>query len=289
MQDNQLNHLKTFPFYLLPKHLLSALMYRFMRIKNPTFKNKQIELFVKAFKVNMYESLLEIDDFHDFNQFFTRSLNPACRDLTQRENQLVSPVDGELSEFGSIDNEYLIQAKGHKYTLTELLGGDPSLTKIFKSGTFCTIYLSPRDYHRIHMPIAGTLEQMIHVPGDLFSVNQASVSCIPRLFARNERVINIFSTEVGKMALIQVGAIFVSSTETVWHGEVTPPSKRFIQKWDYSDQEISLSQCEEMGRFNMGSTVILLFENDKVKFSNQLSVGNRIELGNHLADKKTQD
>ncbi|MBF0265398.1 MAG: phosphatidylserine decarboxylase [Gammaproteobacteria bacterium] len=284
MQENTLNHIKTLPFYLLPKHILSALMYRFMRIKNPTFKDKQIELFIKAFDVNMYEAILDREDFMDFNQFFTRALNPACRDLSVRENQLTSPVDGELSEFGTINDEKLIQAKGQKYTLTELLAGDPELTRTFKSGSFCTIYLSPRDYHRIHMPIAGNLEQMIHVPGDLFSVNQASVQTIPRLFARNERVINIFSTEVGKMALIEVGAIFVSSIENVWHGEVTPPSKRFIQKWTYDKGNVSLSQCEEMGRFNMGSTVILLFEQDKINFSNQLQVGNRIELGNLLAD-----
>jgi len=241
-----IDYLKSYPLYLLPKHILSALLHRFMRIKHPGIKNNQIELFLKAFPVNMDEA--------------------------------------EKQHASNYEDEQLFQAKGQNYTLTELLGGDASLTELFRNGTFLTIYLSPKDYHRIHMPINGTLKQMVHVPGDLFSVNTSSVKTIPRLFARNERVINIFDTASGYMALIQVGAIFVSSIETVWHGVVTPPRKRFIQHWSYNNNEgdISLKQCEEMGRFNMGSTVILLFAKDKIELSQELKNGNNIQLGNVL-------
>jgi phosphatidylserine decarboxylase len=284
-----IDYLKSYPLYLLPKHLLSAILHRFMRIKSPAIKNTQIELFTKAFPVDMTEAeKTEASDYNDFNQFFTRSLKSEVRDLTQQEDAILSPVDGQLSEAGVINNERLIQAKGQDYTLTELLGGSASLSELFIDGTFLTIYLSPKDYHRIHMPIKGTLKQMWHVPGELFSVNNASVKTIPRLFARNERVINIFDTPAGSMALIQVGAIFVSSIETTWHGVVSPPRKKFIQHWDYTSQDISLEQCDEMGRFNMGSTVILLFAQDKIQLSEQLnsrplSKGANVQLGNKLA------
>ena len=255
-----------------------------MRIKHPGIKNNQIELFLKFFPVNMHETEKQhASNYEDFNQFFTRSLKPEVRQLQAQHDKILSPVDGQISETGKIENEQLFQAKGQTYTLTELLAGDASLTELFKNGTFLTIYLSPKDYHRIHMPIKGTLKQMLHVPGDLFSVNTSSVKTIPRLFARNERVINIFDTAAGCMALIQVGAIFVSSIETIWHGVVTPPRKKFIQHWSYAkDDAICLNQCDEMGRFNMGSTVILLFAKDKVELSQQLINGNNIQLGNSL-------
>jgi len=280
-----IDYLKSYPLYLLPKHILSALLHRFMRIKHPGIKNNQIELFLKAFPVNMDEAEKQhASNYEDFNHFFTRTLKPDVRQLEAQDDRVLSPVDGQISEGGGIEDEQLFQAKGQNYTLTELLGGDASLTELFRNGTFLTIYLSPKDYHRIHMPINGTLKQMVHVPGDLFSVNTSSVKTIPRLFARNERVINIFDTASGYMALIQVGAIFVSSIETVWHGVVTPPRKRFIQHWSYNNNEgdISLKQCEEMGRFNMGSTVILLFAKDKIELSQELKNGNNIQLGNVL-------
>lgn len=282
-----IDYLKSYPLYLLPKHLLSALLHRFMRIKNTGIKNKQIELFLKAFPVNMDEAEKQhASNYEDFNHFFTRSLKAGVRQIQPQDDKVLSPVDGQLSEAGKIENEQLIQAKGQDYTLTELLGGDASLTELFKNGAFLTIYLSPKDYHRIHMPVNGLLKQMLHVPGELFSVNSSSVKTVPRLFARNERVINIFDTPAGSMALIQVGAIFVSSIKTVWHGVVTPPRKKFIQHWDYcsndDDKETRLNQCEEMGRFNMGSTVILLFAKNRVKLNQDLTSGNNVLLGNVL-------
>lgn len=282
------DYFKSYPLFLLPKHWLSALMHRFMRIKNPHIKNLQIEQFIKAFAVNMSDSeRYRADEFSDFNDFFTRSLNSQSRDLTPQHHKIISPVDGQISEGGQIENEQLFQAKGQNYSLTELLGGNAELSQQFSNGSFLTIYLSPKDYHRIHMPMDGTLQQMIHVPGELFSVNNSSVKTIPRLFARNERVINIFDTPAGSMALIQVGAIFVSSIETKWHGVVSPPSKKFIQHWKYHNstaENIKFQQGDEMGRFNMGSTVILLFTKDKIKLSPELSSGNNIQLGNLLGD-----
>lgn len=284
-QANIVDYLKSYPLYLLPKHFLSSLIYRFMRIKNPSIKNTQIKQFIKAFSVNMSDSeRYRAEEFTDFNDFFTRSLNSNVRDLTAQADKILSPVDGQISEGGQIEDEQLFQAKGQHYSLTELLGGNASLTKLYQNGSFLTIYLSPKDYHRIHMPIDGVLQQMIHVPGDLFSVNNASVKTVPRLFARNERVINIFDTPAGSMALIQVGAIFVSSIETVWHGQVSPPSKKFIQNWQYRKGKVKLNQCAEMGRFNMGSTVILLFSKDRIKLSQELRSGKDIQLGNTLGD-----
>ncbi|MFK5984001.1 MAG: archaetidylserine decarboxylase [Pseudomonadota bacterium] len=279
------DYLKSYPFYLLPKHFLSALIHRFMRIKNELVKNNQIKLFIKAFPVNMQEAVrTQAEDYVDFNDFFTRSLKADVRDLTQYNDKIISPVDGQISESGKIEDEQLIQAKGQHFSLTELLAGNAELANQFKEGTFLTIYLSPKDYHRIHMPLKGKLQQMVHVPGELFSVNNSSVKIVPRLFARNERVINIFETAAGSMALIQVGAIFVSSIETVWHGEISPPRKKFIQNWNYPNSTIELSQAEEMGRFNMGSTVVLLFAKNRIKLSEQLTKGDNIQLGNIIGD-----
>ncbi len=286
MQNTRLiDYLKSYPLYLLPKHFLSALLHWFMRIEILSVKNAQINLFIKAFPVNMQEAEnASAEYYNNFNHFFTRSLKENTRNLSPQKTKLLSPVDGQISEHGSIEDEQLIQAKGQSYSLTELLGGNAELSNQFKNGTFITIYLSPKDYHRIHMPAEGKLKQMVHVPGELFSVNNASVKTVPRLFARNERVINIFETPAGTMALIQVGAIFVSSIETIWHGIVTPPRKKFIQNWQYNNQNVSLNQCDEMGRFNMGSTVILLFAENKVKLLEQLNNGDDIQLGNELGD-----
>lgn len=281
-QASFIDYLKTWPLFLLPQHLLSALMHRFMRIQHPGFKNLQINQFIKLFKVNMNEAVLENSaDFQDFNHFFTRQLKADVRPDKTRKNELCCPVDGAVSELGDIEEERLIQAKGHYFGLHELLGGDQSLTDTFRNGKFATIYLSPRDYHRIHMPIDASLQQMLHVPGQLFGVNKASVKTVPRLFARNERVISIFSTAAGPMALIQVGAIFVASIETTWQGVITPPRSKQIQRWQYQDGTM-LNKAQEMGRFNMGSTVVLLFAKDMIEWSEALRPELPVQLGQLL-------
>jgi len=280
-----LDYLKTWPLFLLPQHFLSAIIHRFMRIKQPAFKNFQIQQFIKLFNVNMDEAEVQSStDFSDFNHFFTRKLKTGVRQDNTRDNELCCPVDGAISELGTIEQEQLIQAKGHYFSLHELLGGNKELTDIFRNGHFATIYLSPRDYHRIHMPIDGQLQQMTHIPGDLFGVNKASVKTIPRLFARNERVISLFDTPAGPMALIQVGAIFVSSIETKWQGVVTPPRRQQIQQWQYVEQDIKLSKAEEMGRFNMGSTVVLLFTRNRVQWNTQLAPDTPVQMGQLLAE-----
>lgn len=281
-----LDYLKTWPLFLLPQHFLSSLMHRFMRIKHKGFKNLQISQFIKLFQVNMAEAVQQdINDFEDFNHFFTRALKPEARSDNTLDNELCCPVDGAVSELGDIEDDRLIQAKGHYFRLDELLAGNQALTDTFRNGKFATIYLSPKDYHRIHMPVAGSLNEMIHVPGQLFGVNNASVKAIPRLFARNERVINIFSTTAGTMALIQVGAIFVSSIETTWHGVVTPPRSQQVQRWQYQNQE-PLAKAQEMGRFNMGSTVILLFSQNAVEWDSALKANDPVQLGQLLGEIK---
>lgn len=283
-----IDYLKTWPLFLLPQHFLSSLIHRFMRIKHTGFKNFQINQFIKLFNVNMSEAEHEKStDFLDFNHFFTRQLKSDVRVDKSALDELCCPVDGAISELGDIEDEQLIQAKGHYFGLLELLGGNQSLTASFRNGKFATIYLSPRDYHRIHMPIDGTLQEMLHVPGQLFGVNKASVKTIPRLFARNERVISIFATPAGPMALIQVGAIFVSSIETVWQGVVTPPRRKQVQRWNYQEQPI-MTKAQEMGRFNMGSTVVLLFAKDAIEWNAELQPDLPVQMGQLLANITAQ-
>ncbi|MCU7837685.1 MAG: archaetidylserine decarboxylase [gamma proteobacterium symbiont of Taylorina sp.] len=277
-----LDYLKTWPLFLLPQHFLSSLIHWFMRIKQPWFKNQQISQFIKLFNVNMNEAQQQsINGFTDFNHFFTRKLKNEVRIDQTNDKEICCPVDGAISEIGLIDKEQLIQAKGHYFNLSNLLADNESLTETFIDGSFATIYLSPRDYHRIHMPINGILKEMHHVPGNLFGVNRASVKTIPNLFARNERVISIFDTPAGKMALIQVGAIFVSSIETIWQGVITPPRQKSVQNWKYQD-DIKLAKAQEMGRFNMGSTVVLLFSKDMIEWSHELTPNTPVQMGQLL-------
>lgn len=266
--------------YLLPHHALSRLMGRITHCANPVFKNGFIALFIRLFKVNMAEAAEEAPSAYAcFNDFFTRALKPGARPLAEDKNALVCPADGVLSQFGAIDGDRLIQAKGRDYRLLDLLGGDAALAALFQNGQFATVYLSPRDYHRLHMPISGTLREMLHVPGRLFSVNRATTGVIPNLFARNERVIAIFDTEAGPMALILVGAIFVASIDTVWHGAVTPPSTSIVQRWHYDKSPLMLARGAEMGRFNMGSTIIALFGKDRMTWVNGLEEGASVRMG----------
>ena len=228
--------------------------------------------------------------YDTFNAFFTRALKPDVRPQTAPIGTVISPIDGSVSQYGRISNGRLVQAKGKEFTLLSLLGGDQALASKFANGEFITLYLSPRDYHRIHMPISGELQTMIYVPGKLFSVSPETTREIDNLFARNERVINIFNTEIGSMALIMVGAIFVGSMETVWAGEITPASVRRQTINDYvgSKKVIQLGQGDEAGRFNMGSTVILLFEQGKLNWDSSISVDAGIHLGQVIAKIATR-
>jgi len=256
--------------HLIPHHLLSRLMWKATRSRNKLWKTWLTGFIINRFNINVAEAEnSDLTGYANFNEFFTRKLRADVRPLAKTDGAIVSPADGVVSQAGKISQGRIIQAKGKDYGLTELLGGDSSLANQFQGGQFSTIYLSPRDYHRLHMPLKGKLTRMIHVPGRLFSVNATTVAAVPGLFARNERVVALFETEAGPMALILVGAIFVSSIETVWHGEVTPPSSTHIRHWDYQDEEhpIELEKGEEMGRFNMGSTIIILFAPNKTHWN----------------------
>ncbi|MEW7988728.1 MAG: archaetidylserine decarboxylase [Candidatus Thiodiazotropha sp.] len=274
--------------YLLPHHLLSSLMHSIARIELKPVKDLLINQAVKWYGVDMQEALqTDPGQYRSFNDFFTRALRPDARPFAEPDNQVASPADGTLSQAGDIESGFLIQAKGHDYSLLELLGGDTELERLFVDGSFATIYLSPRDYHRVHMPVNGRLKRMLHVPGRLFSVNATTCEKVPRLFARNERVISVFETDLGPMAVILVGAIFVSSIETVWAGTITP-ARQQVNSWNYQPQSepnpIELIKGEEMGRFNMGSTVILLFARDAVEWAEGFSAGATVRMGRAIGE-----
>ncbi len=271
--------------YLLPHHLLSRIMYLITRSEWKPFKELIIRNAINIYDVDLSQAAdPEPGNYRSFNDFFTRALLPEARPIASAKSALISPVDGTLSQTGDIKGGRIFQAKGHDFSLHELVGGDPKATSMFADGSFATIYLSPRDYHRIHMPITGTLKKMTHVPGRLFSVSPSTTLNIPRLFSRNERIVNLFDTEAGPMALIMVGAIFVSSMDTVWAGTVTPKSRR-TTSWEYgrkSTAAIKLQRGEEMGRFNMGSTVILLFGKDAVELATELQPETKLQMGQQI-------
>lgn len=271
--------------YFLPHHLISRAVYCFVESTCPRFKNALIRRVIKQYDVDMSEADRETpEEYLHFNDFFTRSLKPGLRPLPEDESLIVSPADGEVSQLGDIENGRIFQAKGHDYSLIELLGGDSDLGQEFMGGKFATIYLSPRDYHRVHSPFGGTLRKMIHVPGRLFSVNQGTVENIPNLFARNERVVAIFDTEHGPMAVIMVGAMIVASIETVWAGLVTPIRKK-VRTFEYGEdsaEQVSLKRGDEMGRFKMGSTAIVLFGKDQVDWLESFEAGSKIRMGEAL-------
>ncbi len=244
--------------HLLPHHLLSSLVHWFMRIRLKLVKNLQIALIGEMVGVDWSESKLKsVSDFETFNAFFTRELEDDARPIDPDPSSFVSPCDGKISQCGRLTSDRILQAKGQRYSVRDLLARDP-MARDFHNGFFHTIYLSPRDYHRVHMPVSGHLQRVIHVPGRLFSVASYTVRRVPGIFARNERVISLFDTSHGPMAVILVGAMLVSSMETTWSGVVTPPRGRRVVTGDWSRQDIRLKKGQEMGRFNMGSTVILL-------------------------------
>jgi len=275
--------LTTLPQYILPHHLLSRLMRQLTHSRNKIWKNLFIKQIARHYGVNMDEAIdSDINAYPSFNHFFTRELKAGVRSIANNQGDIASPADGTVSQAGDIREGNIIQAKGKSYTAIDLLGGDEEHAAQFKNGKFATIYLSPKDYHRLHMPLDGKLKEMIHVPGDLFSVNAATVNSVPRLFARNERVVAIFDTEIGPMALVLVGAIFVASIETVWHGEVTPPTEKEIRTWEYAAKAPKYKRGEEMGRFNMGSTIIVLYGNDVMNWEDAFVAGKKVQLGEKI-------
>lgn len=279
--------LKTLPQYSLPQHSLSRVMRSLSRCENPAWKNLFIRQIIKHYGVDMNEALeADVKAYKNFNEFFTRALKPGIRPVCQDHGSIASPADGAVSQAGRITGGKLLQAKGKNFTALDLLGGDSARATAFEDGSFATIYLSPKDYHRLHMPLTGTLKEMVHIPGKLFSVNTSTTNAVPGLFARNERVVALFDTEAGPMALVLVGAIFVCSIETVWHGEVTPPTRPSIQTWQYLENPLTLVKGQEMGRFNMGSTIIVLFGQDKITWSSDLQAGKSVRLGQQIGTVK---
>ncbi len=267
--------------YPLPHHWISRAAHWLADCENPAVKNRIIRWFAKRYQIDMQDALEEdLSAYPSFNAFFTRALKPGARPLPDDAKAICCPADGAISQLGQIENGRIFQAKGHRYSLTQLLGGDPELADRFMDGTFATIYLSPRDYHRVHMPATGVLEQMLYVPGRLFSVNQSTAENIPGLFARNERVVTLFNTEQGPMAVILVGAMIVASIETVWAGQVTPlPLQVTRQRYQNA---LSLQQGEEMGRFKLGSTAIILFPKDSACWNPELTSGTAVRMGESL-------
>ena len=268
--------------YLLPHHFLSSLVHWLMRIRFRPVKNLQIAVVGGIAGVDWSEARRqEYADYETFNDFFTRELQDGARVIDPDPLAFVSPSDGRISQCGRITNDRILQAKGHHYSIRTLLANDP-LSAEFVNGYFHTVYLSPRDYHRVHMPVDGTLQRMIHVPGRLFSVSPGTVRQVPELFARNERVVSLFETPHGPMALVLVGAMLVSSMDTVWAGTVTPPRGRRVQVGDWSRRDIRLARGEEMGRFNMGSTVIVLLPPGAVSSIEEFEPGDPVQMGVRL-------
>ena len=278
------DRLAVLPQYLLPKQALTALAGRFASARAGRLTTAAIRRFVARYRVDMGEAAdPDIGSYATFNDFFTRALRPGARPLA--DAAVVCPVDGAVSQLGPIERDQIFQAKGHRYSTTALLGGDTALAAQFENGSFATIYLSPRDYHRIHMPCDGRLKRMVHVPGDLFSVNPLTARGVPGLFARNERVVCMFDTPLGSMALVLVGATIVGSMATVWHGQVNPPRTGNLRSWDYSGQDITLRQGEEMGRFLLGSTVVLLFPQGAVQFQADWDAARAVRLGEAMGQR----
>jgi len=268
--------------YLLPHRLLSRGVHAFMRIRLAPVKNLQIAVVGGLAGVDWSESLKQdASDFRTFNDFFTRELASGMRPLDPDPNALLCPSDGRISQCGRVTTDRILQAKGHHFSLRALLGQDPVSTEL-ANGFFHTIYLSPRDYHRVHMPVSGKLLRTVHVPGRLFSVSPATVRNVPNLFARNERLVSVFETPHGPMALVLVGAMLVSSIETVWAGMVTPPYGRKVVHGDWSRRDIVLQRGEEMGRFNMGSTVIVLLPPGAVSSLEDLGPDDVVRMGQKL-------
>jgi phosphatidylserine decarboxylase len=266
--------------YLLPQHRLSRLILAATRVRTAWFKNWTIRSFLKLYRVDMTEAA-ESDPYRyaSFNEFFTRALKVGARAIASDEAAIASPVDGCVSEAGTIDRDRLLQAKGRDYRLTELLAAQPWASR-FEGGSFATIYLAPFNYHRVHMPLRGELKETVYVPGRLFSVNAATAQHVPGLFARNERILTLFDSAAGQFALVLVGALNVGSMATVWAGDITPAARRVVTR--VPGPPTTLEKGAELGRFNMGSTVILLFEPNRVRWHPRVHAGSAVRLGQSL-------
>ena len=275
--------------YLLPHHLLSRLIGCAAECRADWFKNRLIAWFIKRYRVDMSEAQVEEPSaFEHFNAFFTRALKDGVRPLDATPGAILCPADGSVSQLGRIEHGRVFQAKGQSLSAVELLGGDSERASPFMGGEFATIYLSPKDYHRVHMPLAGTLREMVYVPGRLFSVNQSTTENVPELFARNERVVCLFDTERGPMAVVLVGAMIVASIETVWAGLVTPP-KRSLKSFRYDEAArapIKLDKGAELGRFKLGSTAIVLFAPEQVQWAAGVAANSDVQMGQRLGDSR---
>jgi len=268
----------------MPKQLLTVLAGKFASARLGGLTTAVIRRFVARYKVNMQEAAdPDIASYASFNEFFTRPLREGARPLA--DAAFICPVDGAISQFGAIERDNIFQAKGHSYTTTALVGGDAELAAQFADGSFATLYLSPKDYHRIHMPCAGRLRRMIYVPGELFSVNPTTARGVPGLFARNERVVCVFDNESGPFVLTLVGATIVGSMATVWHGVVNPPRSHSVREWHFDGQQISLQKGQEMGRFLLGSTVVMLFPKTMLSFNPEWAPAKTIRMGEAMGNK----
>ena len=276
------DRLAVLPQYVLPKQALTSLAGRAASARGGAATTRAIRWFVRRYGVDMGEAAEpDVARYPTFNEFFTRALKPGARSLAAAD--LACPVDGAISQFGAIARDQIFQAKGHAYSTTTLVGGDAALGAEFEGGHFATLYLSPRDYHRIHMPCNGRLLRMIHVPGELFSVNPTTARGVPGLFARNERVVCQFESARGPFVLALVGATIVGSMATVWHGVVNPPRSKQLREWRYGDGDVRLKQGDEMGRFLLGSTVVLLFPEGALRFNPAWAPGRAIRMGEAMA------
>jgi len=270
--------------YAIPKQALTVLAGKFATARAGGLTTRVIRWFVGRYGVNMGEAANpDIASYASFNEFFTRPLQAGARPLAPAD--FICPVDGAISQFGAIARDQIFQAKGHSYSTTALVGGDATLAAQFQDGSFATLYLSPKDYHRIHMPCEGRLLRMIHVPGDLFSVNPVTARGVPGLFARNERVVCVFESSHGPFALVLVGATIVGSMATVWHGVVNPPRPGHLREWRYDDQQLRFKQGDEMGRFLLGSTVVMLFPENTLRFNAEWSPQRPIRLGEKMGER----
>jgi phosphatidylserine decarboxylase len=279
------DRIKVLPQYVLPKQALTSLAGRVAGAKGGAMTTRLIRWFVGKYGVNMAEAEnADIESYSSFNEFFTRPLRSGVRPLADAD--FVSPVDGAISQFGTIDEHEILQAKGHKFTTAQLVGGDENLAAQFAHGSFANLYLSPKDYHRIHMPCDGRLTRMIYVPGALFSVNPTTARGVPGLFARNERVVCVFESEQhGPFVMVLVGATIVGSMATVWHGVVNPPRLPQLCEWSYADQQVVLRKGEEMGRFLLGSTVVMLFKKDTIAFNQDWAPERAVRLGELMGNQ----
>jgi len=279
------SRIRVLPQYFMPKQALTSLAGRVAGAKGGANTTTMIRWFVRQYGVNMAEAANpDIASYSSFNEFFTRPLKEGARPLANAD--FVCPVDGAISQLGQIEDDQIFQAKGHSFSTTALVGGDAELAAKYQHGSFANLYLSPKDYHRLHMPCDGRLTRMIYVPGDLFSVNPTTARGIPNLFARNERVVCVFENDdIGEFVSVLVGATIVGSMATTWHGVVNPPRSTTTREWRYEDQQIVIKKGEEMGRFLLGSTIVMLFQKDKIRFNPEWTAERPVRLGESMGNK----